>query len=174
MLNADYFNKYKEVTFYFQIPGIRRVKHYSWRRYAKNIMKKLLLLSFLFIGNIVIAQDLYNSCSAAFLNDQMIVEEYSATAKAKISKEATGWISAGTVNLGNASKGENKFEITEKLVFGVAIKDASTGTIMLFSPTEYKKIEAEKVLAKCRKGDSIIIMTTDNKFALPHNEILVY
>ncbi len=137
-------------------------------------MKKLLLLSFLFIGNIVIAQDLYNSCSAAFLNDQMIVEEYSATAKAKISKEAKGWISAGTVNLGDVRKGEKKFEITDKFEFGVAIKDANTGTIMLFSLKAYKKIEAEKVLAKCKKGDSIIIMTTDNTFALPHNEILVY
>lgn len=137
-------------------------------------MKKLLLLSFLFTGNIVIAQDLYNSCSAAFLNDQMIVEEYSTTAKAKISKEATGWISAGAVNLGDVSKGEKKFEITDKFEFGVAIKDANTGTIMLFSPKAYKKIEAEKVLAKCKKGDSIIIMTTNNTFALPHNEILVY
>ena len=137
-------------------------------------MKKLLLLSFLFTGNIVIAQDLYNSCSAAFLNDQMIVEEYSATAKAKISKDAMGWISAGTVNLGDVSKGEKKFEITDKFEFGVAIKDGNTHTIMLFSPKQYKKIEAEKILAKCKKGDSIIIMTTDNTFALPHNEILVY
>ena len=174
MLNADHFKKSNEIKSFFQIHLIRWLEHYSWRRYAKNIMKKLLLLSFLFIGNIMIAQDLYNSCSAAFLNDQMIVEEYSATAKAKISKETTGWISAGAVSLGDVSKGEKAFEITEKLAFGVAIKDASTGTIMLFSPKEYKKIEAEKVLAKCRKGDSIIIMTIDNKFALPHNEILVY
>ncbi len=104
----------------------------------------------------------------------MIVEEYSPTAKAKISKDTQGWISAGAVSLGDVSKGEKKFEITEKFEFGVAIKDANTGTIILFSPKAYKKIETEKVLAKCKKGDSIIIMTTDNTFALPHNEIVVY
>jgi hypothetical protein len=76
--------------------------------------------------------------------------------------------------LGDVGKGEKTFDISEKFEFGVAIKDANTGTIMLFSPKQYKKVEAEKVLAKCRKGDSIIIMTTNNAFALPHNEILVY
>jgi hypothetical protein len=136
-------------------------------------MKKL-LLSFLFIGNLAFAQDNFSNCSAVFLNDQVIVEEYSATAKARISKDALGWISASTVNLGDVSKGEKKFEITGKFEFGVAIKDGNTGTVFLFSPKEYKKIEAEKVLAKCKKGDSIIIMTTDKTFALPHNEILVY
>lgn len=119
-------------------------------------------------------QDTFSSCSAVFLNNQMIVEEYSATAKAKISKDTQGWISAGSVTLGEVSKGEKKFEITDKFEFGVAIKDANTGTIILFSPKAYKKIEAEKVLAKCKKGDSIIIMTTENTFALPHNDILVY
>lgn len=137
-------------------------------------MKKMILLFTLAVMSNSYGQEIFSSCSAAFLNDQMIIEEYSATAKAKISREATGWISAGAVSLGNVSKGEKNFEITEKFEFGVAIKDANTGTIILFSPKEYKKIEAEKVLAKCRKGDSIIIMTTDNRFALPHNEILVY
>lgn len=104
----------------------------------------------------------------------MIVEEYSTTAKAKISKDAIGWISARAVTLGDLAKGEKKAEITQKIEFGVAIKDANTGTIVLFSPKEFKKIEAEKVLEKCKKGDTIIIMTTDNTYALPHNEILVY
>jgi hypothetical protein len=137
-------------------------------------MKKLLIFILLLTGNVVLAQDRFSSCSAVFLNDHMIVEEYSANAKAKISKDATGWISAGAVTLGDVAKGEKKAEITQKIEFGVAIKDANTGTIVLFSPKEFKKIEAEKVLEKCKKGDTIIIMTTDNTYALPHNEILVY
>lgn len=137
-------------------------------------MKKIILLLMLSICSNSFGQEVFSNCSAVFINDQMIVEEYSATAKAKISKDAMGWISAGTVNLGDVSKGEKKFEITDKFEFGVAIKDGNTHTIMLFSPKQYKKIEAEKILAKCKKGDSIIIMTTDNTFALPHNEILVY
>jgi hypothetical protein len=137
-------------------------------------MKKLLIFILLLTGNVVLAQERFSSCSAVFLNDHMIVEEYSTTAKAKISKDAIGWISARAVTLGDLAKGEKKAEITQKIEFGVAIKDANTGTIVLFSPKEFKKIEAEKVLEKCKKGDTIIIMTTDNTYALPHNEILVY
>jgi hypothetical protein len=137
-------------------------------------MKKMIVVFVLALLADSYGQDSFSNCSAVFLNNQMIVEEYSASAKAKISKDAQGWISAGVVSLGDVSKGEKKFEITEKIEFGVAIKDANTGTIILFSSKEYKKIEAVKILAKCKKGDSIIIMTTDNKFALPHNEILVY
>lgn len=98
----------------------------------------------------------------------MIVEEYSKDAKCKIAKDTKGWISAGTVSLGE------KTEITGKFDFGIAIKDAETGTITMFSPKIFKKIEAEKVLAKCRKGDSIIVMTTNEEYSLPHNELLVY
>lgn len=104
----------------------------------------------------------------------MIVEEYSDVAKCKISKDATGWISAGTVNLGDVSKGEKKAIITSKFEFGVAIKDGATGTLMMFSNKKYKRIEAGKVLAKCKKGDSIVILTTKDEFALPHNDLLVY
>jgi hypothetical protein len=137
-------------------------------------MKKMIVVFVLALFVDSYGQESFSNCSAVFLNSQMIVEEYSASAKAKISKDAAGWISAGTVNMGDVGKGEKTFDISEKFEFGVAIKDANTGTIMLFSPKQYKKVEAEKVLAKCRKGDSIIIMTTNNAFALPHNEILVY
>ncbi|MCP9756656.1 hypothetical protein EGI26_15935 [Lacihabitans sp. CCS-44] len=137
-------------------------------------MKKMILLFTLAITSNSYGQEIFSNCSAVFLNDQMIVEEYSANAKAKISKDAQGWISAGAVTLGDVAKGEKKAEITQKIEFGVAIKDANTGTIVLFSSKEFKKIEAEKVLEKCKKGDTIIIMTTDNTYALPHNEILVY
>lgn len=137
-------------------------------------MKKLFLILVLFVSKSSFAQSNYSNCSAVFLNNQMVVEEYSDVAKAKISKEAKGWISAGTVNLGDIAKGEKKAEITGKFEFGVAIKDGNTGTITMFSAKTYKKIEVEKVLAKCQKGDSIIIMTLDDEYALPHNNLLVY
>jgi hypothetical protein len=111
--------------------------------------------------------DKYSSCSAVFLNDKMIVNEYSPEGKCKISKDATGEISAGEVSLGE------KTEITSKFSFGIAIKSRNTGTLMLFSKETYKKIDVQKVLAKCRKGDYIVILTTDDQYALPHNEILV-
>ena len=137
-------------------------------------MKKLILILFTGINFIACAQEKFSNCSAVFLNDQMIVEEYSDVAKARISKDAHGLISAGTVNLGDVSKGEKKAEITGKFEFGVAIKDGKTGTIMMYSDQTFKKIEAEKILSKCKKGDAIVILTTKDQYALPHNEILVY
>ncbi len=137
-------------------------------------MKKLLLLSFLFWSKIVFSQEQFSNCSAVFLNDQMVVESYSAQAKCKISKDAKGWISVGTVNLGDINWGEKRFEITSKIPFSVAIKDGNTGTITLFSSKIFKKIVVDKIMPKCKKGDSIIIMTTNDAYALPHNDLLVY
>lgn len=129
-----------------------------------------LLLGFI---NFSFGQDKFSNCSAAFLDDKMIVEEYSNTAKAKISINAKGWLSAGTVTLGDTKKGEAATTITEKFSFGIAIKDGNSGTMMLYSTNTFKKVEVEKVLAKCKKGDFIVILTTDDQYALPHNEILV-
>ncbi len=136
-------------------------------------MKRLFLLTFLLSTQFVLGQDYsnddkYSSCSAVFLNDKMIVNEYSPEGKCKISKDATGTLSAGEVSLG-----ESDTKITSKFDFGIAIKSRNTGTLMLFSKDTYKKIDIQKVLAKCRKGDYIVILTTENTYALPHNEILV-
>ncbi len=119
------------------------------------------------MAKILLGQENFSNCSAVFLEDKMIVEAYSKDAKCGISKDAKGWISAGTVNLGE------KTQITGKFSFGIAIKDSETGTITMFSLKFFKKIEAQKILAKCKKGDSIIIMTTDDEYSLPHNELLV-
>jgi hypothetical protein len=43
----------------------------------------------------------------------------------------------------------------------------------MFSDQTYKNILIQKVLAKCKKGDSILLITLNNQYALPHNEILV-
>mgnify|MGYP000903863951 CR=1 FL=1 len=56
----------------------------------------------------------------------------------------------------------------------VAIKDGKSGTIFIYSPRTVKKINVEKILEKCKIGDSILIMTKDTKFSLPHNDLLVY
>jgi hypothetical protein len=136
-------------------------------------MKKLWVIAVLFYGQICFGQNnsndkKFNSCAAVFLNNVMIVDKYSTTGKCQISKEAIGEISAGEVSLGD------KVEITSKISFGVAIKNRNSGTILLFSSKTFKKIDVQQILSKCNKGDSILILTTDDKFALPHNEILVF
>lgn len=115
------------------------------------------------------AQEPYANCSAVFLNNKMLVEEYSDTAKCKISIDAKGEMVAATVELH-----KDNSRLVEKFSFSVAVKDKDTGTMMLLTKEPIKKIEVEKVLAKCRKGDKIVVLTTENEFALPHNEILVY
>ncbi len=133
-----------------------------------------LIVLFIFWSNCIFAQEDFSNCSAVLLNDQMLVEQYSNTTKCKILKEAKGWLSAAAVSLGEVKGGKQGFEITEKIEFGVAIKDGKSGTIFLYSQKTGKKINIEQVLAKCTKGDSILIMTKDTQFALPHNELLVY
>jgi hypothetical protein len=137
-------------------------------------MKKSIILFLLFISNFVFAQENFSNCAAILIDNQMLVEEYSNTAKCKLSIVSKGLLSAGTVNLGDVSKGEKQFEITGKISFSIAIKDANTGTIIMFSNKKYKKIDMQKVLLKCKKGDSIIIMTNNTKYVLPHNDIFIY
>lgn len=132
-------------------------------------MKKLIIFSLLLSCNLVFAQENFSNCSAAFLNGKIIVEQYSKTAKAKISILSKGELTASTAELG-----EDYTKQVKKFEFGVAIKDKETGTTMLFSSKTFMKIEIERVLAKCKEGDSIIILTTEAEYALPHNEILVY
>ena len=43
----------------------------------------------------------------------------------------------------------------------------------MFSDEKFKHINIQSILKKCKKGDLIVLMTTDNQYALPHNEILV-
>lgn len=117
------------------------------------------------------AQGHYSDCSAVMLNDKILVESYTPNGSCKVSKSAIGWLSAGTITLGESSMQPNadgKFE------FGVAIKDIQTGTLNLFSFEKYKKIKIEEVLKKCKVGDSIVVLTTNQKYALPHNTITVY
>lgn len=132
-------------------------------------MKKLFVLTFITMSFWSFAQEPYTNCSAVFLNNKMLVEEYSDTAKCKISIDAKGEMVAATVELN-----KDNSRLVEKFSFSVAVKDKDTGTMMLLTKEPIKKIEVEKVLAKCRKGDKIVVLTTENEFALPHNEILVY
>ncbi len=131
-------------------------------------MKYLILNIFITIGNLTYSQEKFTNCSAAFLDGKMIVEHYDDTTKAKIAITTKGELTAATAELG-----ENCAKIIDKFSFGVAIKDKNTGTIMLYSNKTYKKFNIEDALKLCKKGDWIVILTTKDEYALPHNEILV-
>jgi hypothetical protein len=131
-------------------------------------MKKIIILIFVLFSSKSFAQEAFTSCAAAFLDNKMIVSEYSNKAKASISLSAQGELSVGTIAI---SEKENK--LVDNFAFSVAIKDKETGTLMLFSKENYAKIDIQKILARCHKGDSIVILTLSDEYSLPHNEILV-
>jgi hypothetical protein len=131
-------------------------------------MKKIIILIFVFFCSKSFAQKAFTNCAAAFLDNKMIVGEYSNKTKASISLSAQGELSVGTVAL---SEKEN--ELVDNFAFSVAIKDKESGTLMLFSKENYAKIDIRKILSRCHKGDSIVILTLNDEYSLPHNEILV-
>ncbi|MEY4540181.1 MAG: hypothetical protein RLZZ306_1938 [Bacteroidota bacterium] len=114
-------------------------------------------------------QQRFNNCSAAFLNNKMLVNEYSPSGKCTVSITQKGDLTVSTVEL---SSTESK--AIDPIMFQIAIKDKDTGTLTMVSKSKIQKIEIQEVLAKCKKGDSIMVLTVNNEFSLPHNEILVF
>lgn len=132
-----------------------------------------LLLGGLTVAQIGLAQDRSgsekpNQCVAAFVGNRMVVDQYTTTGKCRLSATATGDLAVYTVHL---SPTESK--ALDKIDFQVAIRDKQTGTLTMYSAKQYRQVPVQEVLTKCRKGDQIVLMTVDNRYALPHNEILV-
>ena len=114
-------------------------------------------------------QQHFNNCSAAFLNSKMLVNEYSPSGKCSVSITEKGNLTVSTVEL---SSTENK--AIDPIMFQVAIRDKNTRTLMMVSKEGIQKIEIQNILEKCKKGDSIILLTNNDEYDLPHNEILVF
>lgn len=112
------------------------------------------------------AQDRPQSCVAAFVGSKMVVDEYSTTGKCKLPLTASGELAVFTVDL---SPTESK--ALDKIDFRIAIRDKDTKTLMVFSGRSYRQIPVQDVLAKCQKGDHIVLLTENSRYALPHNEI---
>jgi hypothetical protein len=132
-------------------------------------MKKLLVLLLLLPALMAYTTDEpFTECSAAFVGNRVVVDDYSPTGKCKLKHTATGTLTVQTVMLN-----EQQMKGVKKLNFKVAIRDKATGTLLLFSDQTYREVAVQQVLAKCRPGDHIVLLTTNNHYALPHNEILV-
>ena len=114
-------------------------------------------------------QKSFNNCSAAFLNSKMLVNEYSPSGKCTISITEKGNLTVNTVELSSTES-----EAIDSIMFQIAIKDKNTETLMMVSKEKVQKIEIQNVLKKCKKGDSIVLLTNSDKFSLPHNEILIF
>ncbi|MBO0948452.1 hypothetical protein [Fibrella forsythiae] len=128
----------------------------------------LSLIASVCLGTFAQAQQPFTNCSAAFVGDRMVVDTYSPAGKCKLAADASGTLTVRTVAL---SPTESK--AVDPIDFKVAIRDNATGTLHLFSQETYREVLVQNVLAHCKKGDQIVLLTADTRYALPHNEILV-
>lgn len=134
----------------------------------KTVRYFVLLLVCYVPSNLCMAQSAFNTCSAAFLGNKMIVDEYTTKGKCSLPAKSTGELTVNTVDL---SPTESK--AIKQIPFKIAIRDQHTKTLMLYSNDNFKRVSIQNVLTKCRKGDHIVLLTTNTQYALPHNEILV-
>jgi len=131
-------------------------------------MKKVIILCLFFATNNLLWGQQFNDCVAACINKAAIIKNYEVNAACEISKEAVGTLEIYTVEIS-----ETAIKPRKKIKFKVAVRDANTQTIWLYSEATFKEIAIEKILEDCKKGDSILLLTKDKTYALPHNEILV-
>ncbi|GAB3011136.1 hypothetical protein GCM10027185_01120 [Spirosoma pulveris] len=114
------------------------------------------------------AQEKFSNCSAAFVGSKLIVDRYSPTGQCRLSTKTKGNLCVSTVALtATNTKALNKID------FKLAIRDKDTKTVHLFSEKTFRQIPVQNVLSRCQKGDRILLLTTDKRYSLPHNEILV-
>lgn len=134
----------------------------------KRICFSILLTGCLLVGTRSFGQEVYQQCTAAFLNTRMVVDEYSPLGTCKLPLLSAGDLTVQTVDL--ASEGAKAIEA---IPFKIAIRDGQSGTLTLYSPTDFVKVPVQEVLQRCRKGDSLVLLTLNNHYSLPHNEILI-
>ncbi len=113
-------------------------------------------------------QSLFSNCTAAFLNNKMVVDNYSPDGKCILDHKSTGELTVCTANLSPTES-----IAVDKIKFKVAIRDQNTKTITMYSDETFKQVSIQKIMTKARIGDHLVLITMDNEYALPHNEILI-
>jgi hypothetical protein len=111
----------------------------------------------------------YNTCAAILLNGDVLVNEYSPRGQCKIEADSKGVITLSPVILNESST----ITSTLLLSYYVAVKDSKTNTLRMITPMAVHKYKIEEVLAQCQLQDTIVILTVDKRYSLPHHEIIV-
>lgn len=138
----------------------------------KNLKGLLLTITSLLIVSTVFAQrgtEDFSSCAAAFLNQKLIVDEYTTSGKCVVDAGTKGELTVQSAELTSAQTAKPGV----KIPFKIAIRDGNSKTLLLFSEKTYQSINIQEVLKQCKKGDSIVLITMERAWALPHSEILV-
>ncbi len=113
-------------------------------------------------------QEAFTSCTAAFLDNKIVVDEYTPNGKCVLPSTSNGTLTVCTADLSPTQSIPVK-----QIKFMVALRDQNTKTLTMFSNETYKHIDIQKVLKRCKTGDHIVLITMDDAYSFPHNEILV-
>lgn len=139
-------------------------------------MKNVKKCWFLVVGLLVTAnlfgqhgKENFSNCAAAFLNQNMIVNEYTTTGKCVVDASAKGTLTVRPAEIMES----DSVKAGEKISFKIAIRDGNSKTLMSFSDKIYQEIPLQEVLTQCKRGDYIVLLTLEREWALPHSEILV-
>ena len=108
----------------------------------------------------------YSNCAAVYLNNNMLVNDFSPEGICKVEQGMKGKLQVSTVYFSMDAA-----QPFTNVGFKVAIKNEKTNTLWMFSDQTFHEIELEKILAKCNQGDKIMLLTVDQQFSLPHHEI---
>lgn len=108
----------------------------------------------------------YNNCAAILYKGKLLVDEYSPDGRCKLEEGMKGTLTVATVKL--TDKGGTPMK---NISFKVAIKNGRTNTLWMYSDEALESVQLEDILKKCERGDSIIFMTVNQTFSLPHHEI---
>ncbi len=128
----------------------------------------MFLVAYALLNSLTYAQDPFKHCTAAFLGTQLVVDEYSPKGKCVLLATSVGVLTVQTVDLS-----ADKVSRVAEIFFKVAIRDKETNTLAMYSKEDFKQVDIQKVLTRCKRGDSIVLLSVNNQYALPHNEILI-
>ncbi|GAB4018040.1 hypothetical protein [Spirosoma koreense] len=134
----------------------------------KNIPQLVIVLAGSLFANVCLAQHPFSTCSAAFLSRKMLVSEYTPQGKCIVPTNATGELTVNAVALSTTAN-----KALNRIPFTIAIRDRDSRTLTQYSEKAVKQVAIQTVLANCRKGDHIVLLTRNKQYSLPHNEILV-
>ncbi len=133
-------------------------------------MKKVVMFFCAILSaNLILAQSDFSECAAVYLDDAMIITEYSPDGVSKVSLS-----DEGTLQLRVVRAPEGTWRVSGSAQeFRVAIRDKKTGTLVMFGDKTYRRLELSEVLAKCNSGDHILVLSTNRKLGITGAEISV-
>ena len=109
----------------------------------------------------------YIQSAGIYLDDKPLFDGLNASGNRLLDLEEKGYISVNTIR-----KVFDKIVTDAKVEFVIAVQDERTGTQRIVDLNVHEKISIQELRKYINPGDNIIIMTTDQKIALPNHKLI--